>query len=94
MKEIEFEQMCINFEKEFFDELDTDTREMFDRKDLEELVVKIIDSAKLDSKNKKFEITDNYNCVIQFFVAKKYNIYQFFYLKQIISAIDKALMYM
>lgn len=94
MEEVEFEQMCKNFEKEFFAEIDTATTEMFDKKDLAELVVKIIDNAKLDPENKKFEIWDNYNCVIQFFVTKKYNIYQFYYLKQIINAIDKALMYM
>jgi hypothetical protein len=94
MEEVEFEQMCKKFEKEFFEELDTDTLEVFAKTDLEELITKIIDNAKLDSKNKRFEIWDNYNCVIQFFVAKKYNIYQFFYLKQIISAIDKVLMYM
>jgi hypothetical protein len=92
MEEKQFEEMCKKFEIEFFDEIDTDTEEMFSKNDLRELVIKVIDNAKIT--NNKFEITDNYNTVIQFFVDKKYSIHHFYYLKQIVSAIDKALMYM
>jgi hypothetical protein len=91
MEEKQFEEMCEKFKTEFFAEIDTDAKEMFNKIDLEELITKVIDNAKL--RENKFEITDNYNTVIQFFVDKKFTIHQFYYLKQITNAIDKALMY-